>query len=55
MRHWVDWDEHKELCEAARKRYREGYIDEIEFRRLLGNLGFTATAIDAEVQENEPL
>ena len=54
-REGLSWEEHCELCEAARERFRCGDIGETEFRRLLGNLGFNATDIDREVEENQPL
>lgn len=50
FRDGIDWQEHKELCDAARDRYRNGELSQLEFRKKLASLGFTAVEIQTEVE-----
>lgn len=43
-------DEWRELCDAAHERFISREIDEAEYRRLLGGLGFNASSIEEELR-----
>lgn len=50
----TDWQEHRAQCEAANLRFNNMEITVTEYRKLLADLGFNATEIDIEVENNKP-